>query len=161
MNPPGAFADDAFGAADSYSWEPQPVCWPRLDAQGAFTAWHALDGWTRWCVRRYGLDHRTVPPCWYLHGAVVEELSALHTAWQAAHSPAAPGSAPLDWHAMFAMARQRLQDWVARSGCRSDEHRPQQATPWVNEPDAEFPRHVIGDCEHRTFTHARRGTLED
>ena len=49
--------------------------------------------WIRWCVRRYGLDHRTIPPCWYQHGALVEELSALRTGWQAAHTPTAPGNA--------------------------------------------------------------------
>lgn len=151
MNPfDGMHDDDAFGPADDISWEPQPVCWPRLDHDAALAAWHGLDSWIRWCVRRYGLDHRIIPPCWYQHGALVEELSALRTGWQAAHSPTAPGNAPLEWHALFAMTRQRLQEWVARSGCRPDEHRDQHRTPWVDEPDAQFLTHVTSDLEARS-----------
>ena len=141
--------DDPFGPADEATWEPQPVCWARLDRDTALAAWHTLDAWVRWCVHRYGLDHRTVPPCWYLHGALVEELSALRTGWQAAHAPTAPGSAPLEWHNLFAAARQRLQDWVARTGCRPDEHRGQQRVAWVEEPDADFLTHITADLDRR------------
>ena len=151
MTPPDRFRDDndAFGNLDDITWEPQPVCWPRLDRGAAFTVWQGLDMWIRWCVRRYGLDHRTIPPCWYWHGALVEELSALRTGWQAAYAPTAPGNAPLEWHAMFSMSRQRLQDWVARSGCRPDEHRPHQSPSWADEPDTEFLSHVCQDADHR------------
>jgi len=37
------------------------------------------------------LDHRDVPPCWASHGALLEELSAMHTAHRACiDPPAAP-----------------------------------------------------------------------
>ncbi len=144
---------DPFEHTGDTAWEPQPVCWPRLDRDSAFTAWHGLDSWIRWCIRRYGLDHRTVPPCWYRHGALVEELSALRTAWEAAYAPTAPGNAPLDWHAMFTMSRQRLQDWVARSGCRQDEHRAEQCANSPEEPDIEFLSHVIEDGDRRPRVH--------
>jgi len=111
--------------------------------------------WIRWCVRRYRLDHRTIPPCWYRHGALVEELSALCTGWQAAHTPTAPGNAPLEWHAHFAATRQRLGDWVARSGCRPDEHRDQQSTTWVDEPDIDFLAHVTQDADRRNTSRAQ------
>ena len=145
----GGFSGDAFGSADDITWEPQPVCWPRLDPDTALNAWHGLDAWIRWCIRRYGLDHRTIPPCWYQHDALVEELSALRTGWQSAYSPTAPGNAPLEWQALFSISRQRLQEWVARSGCRSDEHRNQQQVTWVEEPDANFLSHVSRDIELR------------
>lgn len=105
------------------AWEPQPVCWATLDDAAADAALNALGGWVSWVTRRYALDQRIVPPCWHRHGALVEELSALRTGWQAAYSPTAPGNAPLDWQAMFAAARHRLQEWVARTGCRANEHR--------------------------------------
>ncbi len=150
MNPSDSFpSEDAFGAAGDTAWEPQPICWPRLDRDEAYTAWQGLDAWIRWCVRRYGLDHRTIPPCWYRHGALIEELSALRTGWQAAHSATAPGNAPLEWHAMFMMARQRLQEWASRSGCHGGEHRAQQSSNWTDEPDIEFLTHVIEDGDRR------------
>jgi hypothetical protein len=97
MNPSGGFDDDlngdAFGSAEDATWEPQPACWPRLDHDAAVHAWHGLDAWIRWCIRRYDVDHRTIPPCRFRHGALVEELGALRTGRQAAHSPTAPGNA--------------------------------------------------------------------
>jgi hypothetical protein len=54
---------------------------------------------------------------------VVEELSALRTAWLASYAVTGRPEAPLEWHAHFATARQRLTDWVARTGCRPGEHR--------------------------------------
>jgi hypothetical protein len=150
MTTPDSFRDDdAFGPPDDPTWEPQPICWPRVDRDTALNTWYGLDTWIRWTVHRYGLDHRTVPPCWYRHGALVEELTALHTAWLAARARLAPGNAPLDWHAMFAVARQRLQDWVARAGCRPDEHRAQDAACWINVSDHRFDTHVLNDIDRR------------
>ncbi len=82
-----------------------------------------LDAWVGWLIARYRLDARTIPPCWALHGELIEELSALRTAWSTAYATMANGDAPLAWHERFATARSRLQDWVARTGCRADEHR--------------------------------------
>jgi hypothetical protein len=46
----------------------------------------ALADWIAWLMDRYSLDHRTVPCCWDQHGALVEELSALRTAWLASYA---------------------------------------------------------------------------
>ena len=39
MNPSDSYNDDfddkAFGSADDITWEPQPICWPRLDREAA------------------------------------------------------------------------------------------------------------------------------
>jgi len=100
-----------------------PVCWATLTDQEMQEEHQALADWIAWLVDRYTLDHRTVPPCWDQHGALVEELSALRTAWLASYALTGRPEAPLEWHAAFAMARQRLADSVARTGCRPSEHR--------------------------------------
>lgn len=82
-----------------------------------------LDLWVDWLVDRYNLDHRTVPACWKRHGELIEELSALHLAWQGNFSTSADATGPLHWHERFAVARERLGDWIARTGCRPGEHR--------------------------------------
>lgn len=82
-----------------------------------------LTPWVDWLRWRFTLDHRTVPDCWAQHGAVIEELSALYSAWQKAFTFSNDGADPLLWMAQFAHARQRLTDWNARSGCRPGEHR--------------------------------------
>ena len=58
------------------------VAWPTLSDQELEDAIAELGEWVAWLILRYALDHRTVPPCWAAHGALVEELSALHTAWR-------------------------------------------------------------------------------
>jgi hypothetical protein len=115
--PPGArLTQEAF--------PPLPLCWAALNDDERAEQLDALDDWVRWVIDRYALDHRTVPPCWPRHGALLEELSALRTAWLTAYAVTSSGDGPLEWHAHFAAARQRLTDWVSRTGCRAAEHRP-------------------------------------
>jgi hypothetical protein len=101
---------------------PEVICWPALppDKEQAVTA--EMVEWVTWLTRRYDLDRRTIPECWGKHGALVEELSALRSAWQLAFSRTAPKDAPLTWHSGFAQARARLADWAARAGCRPGRH---------------------------------------
>jgi hypothetical protein len=100
-----------------------PVCWATLTDTETEEEQEALADWIAWLVDRYTLDHRTVPPCWDQHGALVEKLSALRTAWLASYALTGRPEAPLEWHEHFAAARQRLADFVARTGCRPAEHR--------------------------------------
>ena len=100
-----------------------PVCWRTLNRDEKRNHLQELERWLTWLKRRYALDRRVLPPCWAEHGALVEELSALHTAWGVAYAVATAPDVPLRWHAEFASARQRLAEWVARSGCRPGEHR--------------------------------------
>jgi hypothetical protein len=100
-----------------------PVCWATLTEPEINEEHQALADWIAWLIDRYTLDHRTIPPCSSEHGALIEELSALRTAWLAAYAVTGRPEAPLDWHAHFAAAGQRLADWVARTGCRPGEHR--------------------------------------
>lgn len=104
-----------------------PVCWATLTEIENEDALEELADWVNWVVDRYALDHRTIPPCWDEHGALVEELSALRVAWLAAFGITGRPEAPLDWQNNFAVARQRLSDWASRTGCRVDEHRPDHA----------------------------------
>lgn len=104
-------------------YSPTPVDWTVLSDEEAAAELDLLDDWVEWLVWRYRLDPRTVPECWPQHGSLIEELSALRTGWVQAYASIAPGTAPLDWHQSFDHARQRLTDWVARTGCRPGGHR--------------------------------------
>lgn len=113
---------------------PRPVDWTRLSADDAVTARDALTAWVRWLVGHYALDHRDVPPCWDLHGALVEELTALHTAHRACFDPAGGPMGPSEWHQVLANTRARLQLWASRTGCRPGEHRPDSPPDWAAHP---------------------------
>ena len=99
------------------------ICWPSLDEEEYAYQLEGVTAWLDWLVPTFALDARTVPSCWREHGALVEELSALYTAWTVAFCPTSEGERPLEWLGAFAMARERLRDWNARSGCRPEEHR--------------------------------------
>ncbi|MGH3263977.1 MAG: hypothetical protein ACRDNS_18515 [Trebonia sp.] len=134
------------------AWQPAPVCWKHLDRATARREWAALAEWARWLVGRYALTPRTVPPCWYRHGTLVEELSALRTGWLAAFAPDAPGSGSLDWHTMFAATRTRLDDAVNRVGCTKDDHRDDQIPRWLSADAPEYEKAVTNDLDARSNT---------
>ncbi len=113
---------------------PVPICWTILDDATAARELNALDQWVRWLATRYIVAPRTIPPCWHHHGALVEELSALRTAWLAAFAPEARGVTPLDWHIMFWAARNRLEETVGRAGCTKGHHREDEPATWLNTP---------------------------
>jgi len=111
---------------------PRPIDWSRLEEPQLSEQWELLDAWVRWLVTRYCLDHREIPPCWAEHGDLIEELSALHTAHQAAFDSSGPPSGPAEWHQVLANTRARLQLWVSRTGCRVTEHRPPVPPAWAS-----------------------------
>jgi hypothetical protein len=71
-------------------------------------------------VTRYWLQ-RHIPPCWWRHGAHVEELSALFIAWRGVMEiPDRPNSWTI-WHEELTGLLNRLHDhW--NTGCTPDHH---------------------------------------
>jgi hypothetical protein len=73
-------------------------CWRNIGPRAADTLWTELSAWTVWLRGRYPLARR-IPACWPEHPEVVEELTALWLAWQAAYTDRdAPLTAAADWH---------------------------------------------------------------
>ncbi|MGV8967787.1 MAG: hypothetical protein ACOH2F_16095 [Cellulomonas sp.] len=133
---------------------PRPIDWARLTGEAAATEWAALDRWVRWLVRRYNLDHRDVPPCWYAHTDLVEELSALRSAHRGAYDPSGPPGGPAEWHQTLANTRTHLQLSVSRTGCKPREHRPPTAIDWASDParadyTSAITTHVDADTDQR------------
>lgn len=93
-----------------------PICWPWISVLGEQGSLDELGIWVDWLRDRYGLRPHEIPTCWEHHGALVEELSALRTAWLSAFACDAPPGDPLRWHEAFDRARRRLCSWTTRSG---------------------------------------------
>lgn len=128
------------------------VDWRRVRSIDAPLVWAELDAWVRWLVSRYAIDARELPPCWWSHGAVVEELSALHGSHRAALEPSQHPGAALDWHRSLWDSRSRLRDMTSRTGCTAREHRPSDAPPWAQPSSAyanELAAHVAADTAAR------------
>jgi hypothetical protein len=112
--------DLAGGALD----DPSIICWRDLDPSTAAEELGHLTDWITWIIQRYRLDHKVIPPCWAEHGCLVEELSALHTFWQACYLEDASPSDPLGFHRDLDLALRRLREWSSRLGCSRTNHRP-------------------------------------
>lgn len=97
---------------------PHPICWAVLTPDQTAVELAKLALWVDWLRDRYHLDHRTIPDCWPQHSDLIEELSALRTAWQAAYSGGGRSDAPLSWQAQFDATRHRCKQRVADIGCR-------------------------------------------
>jgi hypothetical protein len=145
---------------------PRPVAWTRVTAADAPAQWAALDAWVRWLVTRYTLDHRDVPPCWYRHGCLVEELSALRGAHLVAFDPSQPAGAPADWHTTFGNTRTRIRDWNARTGCKPAQHRDDTPADCSSDPDdgghtADFAAFTRADQQARQDAQNDADAAED
>lgn len=114
--------------AESPAVAERPVNWAALDVDRAAEQWRLLTSWIDWLRDRYQL-HESVPACWYAHGAMVEELSALRSAWITAYlDPQASPGDPAIWHDLLERTRSRLHGWD-RNGCADGAHRPDLPIP--------------------------------
>jgi len=61
-----------------------PWCWQKLDEEAAAKLRRDLADWVGWLRGRYPIAEQ-LPACWSQHSELVEELTALHAVWNAAH----------------------------------------------------------------------------
>ena len=105
-----------------------PINWAALNGADAAERWGLLVDWTNWLRERYQL-HERVPSCWYTHGALIEELTALRTAWiGAVLDPQARLDDPTRWHELLERTLDRIRQWD-RTGCNDGIHRGEQPLP--------------------------------
>ena len=144
----------------------RPVDWAALDYSDAAEQWSVLIDWMDWLRDRYQL-HERIPSCWYALGALIEELSALRTAWVGAHQdPQAELDAPAAWHELLDKTLQRTREWDL-SGCSDGLHRLQQ--PLDDDTDHTHREQTIhadldrreGEWQRMTTAVRRQEALED
>lgn len=109
-----------------------PINWWRLDDAERAEVFGVLRGFVTEFVRRYALPASVVPPCWYRHEAIVQELLAFYQyrdQLQLAEGPAAShAGAPLEVHVQLHMLRGRLREIVQ---CNEAEHFDDAIPAWA------------------------------
>ena len=124
--------------------EVRVIRWSELSGEQRSAAWHRLAVFVDWLVGRYSLPELLVPPCWYRHGGLVEELTALMTAHEVSFDELDSGLGPIGWHERFAMARLRLQE-LYRGECQTG-HIDPRTRAGISD-SAAFCNFVDDDCE--------------
>lgn len=107
--------------------------WRDLTDAEAAERWHALREWVEWFTIRYNVPVSIVPDCWWRHGHLVEELSALHTAHVTAFDPSDSGFGPIGWHERLAIALPRLNRAYG-GGCNNG-HKTTRPRSWASSTD--------------------------
>lgn len=110
------------------------VNWRELPSVMAAETWAELRAWVDWFVVRYDQPATAIPPCWYKHGRLVEELTALRTAHQVAFDPTDSGLGPITWHERLTLALARLKTAYA-GGCSQGHYQSSHDKPSVDEED--------------------------
>ncbi|BDH10474.1 hypothetical protein [Streptomyces hygroscopicus] len=108
-----------------------PVCWDDLSAEELAMLWPAFVAWVLWLADKYELVTDQLPrQCWWRHGAVVEELTALWTSHQSAYASGEDGgSAPYLWQDALARAIERIgRNWLGT--CRNGQHKERHREAW-------------------------------
>lgn len=93
------------------------IRWEELTGEERATTWERLRVFVEWWTARYGISTKTLPPCWFRHSAIVEELTALMSARAASFSDEDQGLGPIGWHERAALVRQRIETTHYRGEC--------------------------------------------
>ncbi|MQY28905.1 hypothetical protein [Nocardia aurantia] len=131
-----------FGAGnEADAMAPSRFAWQHLDPVGRVLLWGELADWVAQLRDRYQLGSR-VPPCWWCHDPVVEELTALMAAHTAAYHVApelrdVPREDLAAWHTQWLWPTvERLTRISDFSGCQPHAcgyiHRPQPVLPGLD-----------------------------
>ncbi|WP_445517309.1 hypothetical protein [Streptomyces sp. NEAU-174] len=137
-----------------------PVCWDDLSAVQRAKLWPEFVAWVIWLADRKELTNDQLPrQCWWKHGAVVDELTALWTSHESAYASGEDaGSAPYLWQDALDRGIERIgRRWLGT--CRNGQHRDRHRSAWANDAAylAELLAAVTTDC-HQTPGDKREST---
>ena len=103
--------------------QPATIPWERLGATDYCSALEELGSWLAWLVPAYRIPPSVIPPCWFLHVGVIEELGHLWTGWRVTRHPeSGVGMVGLEWDNQRERVTIRLRELVATAGCNGTNH---------------------------------------
>ena len=104
------------------------IRWRDVPPELAAVEWETLRQWVEWVTTRFDIPLTTIPPCWWKHPALVEELSALHVAWRTAYDKQDTGLGPVMWLERWHAAKARLRE--AYPGSCTAGHKDPKRRSW-------------------------------
>ena len=129
-----AFDPTMFGGQPGTPPVPTVVCWDDLDPTTYTHQLTELADWISWLRVTYRIPATVIPPCWFTHPGLREDIGHLWTGWLLTRHPdAGVGMIGLDWDQRRDAAISRLREATAITGCTATRH---QAEP---EPSPAIP----------------------
>ncbi len=122
-----AFDPAVFGGQPSTPPVPMVVCWDDLPPDEYTHQLAELADWIGWLRSTYRIPSTVLPPCWFTHPGLREDIGHLWTGWLLTRHPdAGVGMIGLDWDQRREAAIGRLREATAITGCTATRH---QAEP--------------------------------
>ncbi len=143
---------DSSGARGNNEKPEQPgtIPWEILGATDYRSALKDLGSWLAWLVPTYRIPPTVVPPCWFLHSGVVEELGHLWTGWRVTRHPVSgAGMIGLEWDNHRERVVGRLRELVATAGCNGTNHSGKPG-PVLNREESLWEANLQTETEIRT-----------
>jgi len=138
---------------------PGTVPWDLLSASDYRSAIIDLGSWLDWLLPTYRIPPSVVPPCWFLHAGLIEELGHLWTGWRVTRHPElGVGMLGLEWDGHRERAIGRLRELVATAGCNGTNHSPKPG-PVLNRDDGLWEANLETEAEIRTRRSTERAIM--
>jgi hypothetical protein len=112
-----------------------PVVWHKVKEEERADLWGEFAGWVIRMADTYELTTEQLPhACWWEHGAVVAELTALWTGWESAYGNEEDAAAgPYLWQDAWARAIERIgRMWLGE--CTNGYHQSKSRTVYGTDP---------------------------
>ncbi|MCX4681437.1 DUF4913 domain-containing protein [Streptomyces sp. NBC_01433] len=123
------------GGSDSERVRGAPVAWHKVKEDEREDLWTEFAAWVIRMADVYELTTEQLPhACWWEHGAVVAELTALWTGWESAYGNEEDAAAgPYLWHDAWSRGIERIgRTWLGE--CTNGYHQQKSRTTWGTDP---------------------------
>jgi len=152
-----------FGGQPSTPPIPMVVRWDDLDPTTYTHELSELADWISWLRTTYRIPATVLPPCWFTHPGIREDIGHLWTGWLLTRHPdAGVGMIGLDWDQRRDAVVNRLREATAITGCTATRHQP-EPEPTNRTPsmvDELWQDHIKAESEDRARATARQAVVE-
>jgi hypothetical protein len=158
-----AFDPTMFGGQPGTPPIPMVVCWDDLDPTTYAHQLTELADWIRWFRATYRIPATVIPPCWFTHPGLREDIRHLWTGWLLTrHSDAGVGMIGLDWDQRREAAISRLREATAIAGCTATRHQaePEPAPAMPISAEQLWRDHLDNQTRERVHAVARQAAVD-
>jgi len=139
------------------------VCWDDLDPTTYTNQLTELADWISWLRATYRIPATVIPPCWFTHPGIREDIGHLWTGWLLTRHPdAGVGMIGLDWDQRRDATISRLREATAITGCTVTRHQAEPEPPPAIPLSAEqlWRDHLDTQTRERVHAVARQAAVD-